>query len=241
MNKQIFIGLIAAVLLITISASSFYTVKSSQGNSQQNATTQGGAITGSVINAEGHPVAKAKVTAIPSGSSRGTYPETQTDEQGKFTLTNLSPDTYLVVVRKDEDGYLRTDSTFHADGVTTPPQITVGENQTVQDVSLHIGQKGGKLTGQIIDAVTSEPIRSASITVRRTDNPKAFYSTGVDFLEGKGKFKIIVPTVPFTMEVKSPGYETWTYSSDGTGKHADKLKLEKEETKNLEIALHPVK
>ncbi|MFN2455142.1 MAG: carboxypeptidase-like regulatory domain-containing protein [Pyrinomonadaceae bacterium] len=241
MRKQVLIGLITMVLLTLIGAGSFYPVKSDQDKSQQNNTTQGGVIMGSVINAEGRPVAHANVRAKSFRGSRGRQPETRTDQQGKFTLTNLSPDTYLVVVRKDEDGYLRTDSTFHADGVTTPPQITVGDNQTIQDVILHIGQKGGKLTGQVIDAVTSEPIRNADISFRRTDNPKAFYSTGVDFLEGKGRFKIIVPTEPFTMEVSAPGYEDWTYSSDGSGKHKDPLKLAKEETRNLKIALRPVK
>ncbi|HEX7957467.1 MAG TPA: hypothetical protein VF508_11025 [Pyrinomonadaceae bacterium] len=33
--------------------------------------------------------------------------------------------------------------------------------------------------------------------------------------KGNGRLKILVPTVPFTIEVAAPGYKTWTYSMGG--------------------------
>ncbi len=108
---------------------------------------------------------------------------------------------------------------------------------------MQLGPKSAKLIGRIVDATTNRPISEATIYLHRADNPEALVITGTEQpgTKEKGEFKILVPSAPFTIEVKAPGYEDWTYSSDGTGKRKDALKLEKEETKNLTIALHPVK
>ncbi len=58
---------------------------------------------------------------------------------------------------------------------------------------------------------------------------------------GRGKFKILTPPVPFTMEVEAEGYETWRYSSDGSGKHLSPMQISRGEKKEMTIALQPLK
>ncbi len=123
------------------------------------------------------------------------------------------------------------------------PQINIIENQVAENVLIQLGAKGSILTGRIIDAATRKPLTVCTITMRRTDNPENLFITGPTEPgeRERGVFKLLIPARPFTIEVTAPGYETWHYSNDGLGKHADALNLEKGETKKLTIALQPIK
>lgn len=81
------------------------------------------------------------------------------------------------------------------------PQIVLLANQIVNGVTVRFGPKSAKLTGRIIDASTKKSVEDAQITLRRANNPKQFYSTSVE-----NKFNVLVPPLPFTVEVKALGY-----------------------------------
>lgn len=100
-----------------------------------------------------------------------------------------------------------------------------------------LGQSAAKVEGTIADSITDQKVRRATITLRRIDNPDLLYRTSIDD-EKSGKFKVVVPTEPFTMTVDSPGYETWAYGDDGTRARMPlSMKLNHGELKKLQIAL----
>src|SRR5580698_907488 len=76
-----------------------------------------GAILGNVLTATGKPIAGAHVLAV---SPSGRYAAT-TDSSGRFSLLNITPDTYSV--SSDAAGY----STATRDGVT----VLAGQTQSV--------------------------------------------------------------------------------------------------------------
>jgi protocatechuate 3,4-dioxygenase beta subunit len=241
MRKPTLAGLLLAALIITIVAGPFRAAKPARGGVQGGATPQGATVTGRVTNPEGEPIAGAEVVAVSARGSRGRRPRALTDGQGSFTITGLKPGTYFLDAKKEDDGYTSLRSSFHSAGLADIPQVTVAENQTISDLIVRLGPKGAKLTGQITDAVTGEPVADAEITLRRADNPSHFYSFGPNEPKMRGRFKVMVPPVPFTIEVKAPGYEDWTYSGDGSGKHADALQIGGGDLRHLTIALRPAR
>jgi len=240
MRKSIVIGSFLVLFFIAVGAASFHSIESSQANPQEGAA-RGAVITGSVVTLEGRRVAGADVSAMSTQGSRGILPHTITDPQGNFSLGGLKAGTYYIEAKKESEGYASTLLNFFSDGLAEAPQIEVLENQVVNGVILRFGPKSASLTGRVIDAITKKPIQDAQIILRRADNPKRFYSTGPNDPKLYNRFKLLVPPAPFTIEVKATGYEDWTYSNDGSGKHADVLRLVSGSEKDLTIALHPVK
>ncbi len=166
-------------------------------------------------------------------------PHTITDARGDFTIAGLEPGTYFMEARKESEGYASNRYAFASAGLAEIPQIDLLKDQAVSGVIVRFGPKSAKLTGQVIDAKTRKPIELADITLRRADNPKYFTSIGLNDPKANNRFHVLVPPLPFTIEVKSSGYEDWTYSNDGSGKHMDAIQLASGARKDLIIALHP--
>jgi hypothetical protein len=116
------------------------------------------------------------------------------------------------------------------------PKLSIAERKTITGVILQLGQRAARLEGNIREAVTGQEIKHATITLHRADNPELLYRTSTEESH-HGKFKLVVPPVPFTLEVESEGYECWTYGGDRVQK-AEPIKLNQGESKNLQIALH---
>jgi len=185
-----------------------------------------------VVNPAGQPVAKADVVAYDvTRGSRGPRPHAVTDEAGNFEIAGLEAGTYYMSAQKESEGYASTIDGFHSAGLITVPSVSVTDNQVVEGIILHLGPKSGRLTGKIVDTRTKSPIQQAAITLRRADNPEQFYGTS-----SESKFSLLVPAVPFTIDVEAKGYKKWTYT-DASGKHV--LRLTSGQRKELTISLDP--
>ena len=232
---QSFVSLLAIGASIVVSA--IFAAKSPSYRPQVS-ISRSGSITGRVIDEDGYPVTGAEVHADRADSPMGRRLVTFSNQEGVFSIKELSPGVYTLSASNNEKGYLRTDSAFHVANSVVAPQVTVGEQQAVAGVVIRVGPKGAKLRGSIIDFVTRKAVKDVQITLRRIDNPNYSYSTGPNV---KGEFEIIVPAEPFTIEVSAPGYETWAYKKDDLKLQGEPIKLSRGEIKELIIGIRPRK
>jgi hypothetical protein len=185
-----------------------------------NSASRTGAIQGRVVNPEGQPALRSDLTT-------GRLPTGYTDNRGRFLIKDLIPGRYTVSAGKTEDGYADTSSAFHSFGQVSVPEISVDSHQ-VTDVVIRLGPKEARLFGYIIDAETNKRIQNlqnVQITLRRVDHPDYTYSTGPNL---EGRFDLLVPSVPFTIMVKAPGYEVWQYRNEGSKGQAEAANTNKE-------------
>ena len=203
-----------------------------------NPVEETGTVSGRVLDADGQPVENVVVKAENMGVPTRLQPQTETNQDGEFTITRLTPGQYLLYTRKEEDGYPRTEFNLYDVGIPNP-EVTVSPRQTAQGITLRLGPKAALLTGQVIDAVTKEPLRHADITVRRVDLPNRYLRTGLALPVELGEFKLLVPSVAITVKVTEAGYEDWHYQSGA--EKISSLLLAPNTTKHLVIALQPVK
>ena len=166
-------------------------------------------IEGKVINAAGDIVAGADVFAELDRAGATRILTDVSDKDGNFSITIGELGQYTISGSKEEDGYPLTVSGFHqAVSLDQIPKLNITERKTVSNVVLQLGEKAAIIEGVIKDGLSGEPVRTASLTLRRTDNPDLLYRTSTDEMR-PGKFKLAVPTVPFDVEVESMGYEPW--------------------------------
>ncbi|HJQ32646.1 MAG TPA: carboxypeptidase-like regulatory domain-containing protein [Pyrinomonadaceae bacterium] len=162
-------------------------------------------IKGRVLDSEGVAVSGATVFAEKEGEFSGALPSGTTDEQGNFLIGGLAPGAYKVYAEKEEDGYPSPVLSFYSGGVDSVARVTINEGEILPDVLLQLPPPSAILTGHITDITMNKPIEGAQITLRRADNPDQFLTTAPNV---SGNFRIVVPTVPFTMEVSAPGHKT---------------------------------
>lgn len=188
-----------------------------------------------MINAAGEAVAGATVYADLNTELKGMLPSDTSDREGRFSIKVSSLGTYTIYGSKEEDGYPLTVSGFHQQvRLDQVPQITVSEPKTVTDVVLQLGEKGAILDGDLQDANTYQPIKAATITLRRADNLDAAYRTSSDPAH-PGHFRVVVPlSAPFTVEIESKGYQPWKFRSHA---QEETVTLNKGDSKHLSVKL----
>ena len=239
MRVKFLVGLFAAAILAAVGG--IYVMSSSQSYlTPRGVATASGAITGQVIDVSGQPVSGAQVYADRNEAPIGRRLGASTDEQGMFVIDNLVPGTYTVSTSKEEDGYAPTDTSFYV-GYVQAPQVTVNERQTTSGVLVPLGPQAARLTGRIIDTTTNavmRDLRDVQITLRHADNPDYALSTNPVL---NGAFSILVPIIPFTVEVSAPGYQHWQYREAGSTPQPNILQLASGQTRRLDIALRRIR
>jgi len=121
-----------------------------------------GRIAGRVM-AEGTntPIAGARIMLMPSGRPAGPMgmpPLAVTDVNGRFVIEGVAAGEYHVNVQKA--GFAPI-----SDPTEPPPTITVAAGQSLDNVDFRL-QKGGAITGRVIDA-NGEPVPEVSIMAMR--------------------------------------------------------------------------
>jgi type IV secretory pathway protease TraF len=197
-----------------------------------------GVIEGTVWDSEGQPVVGATVSAMRT-LPKPQVPSSQTDEVGRYKIEISEPGSYAIVCSKEEDGYPLTMSGFHQEQPPYIPVIALQQGQVAQNVDLCLGPKMAKLVGTVSDAGTGRPLLDASIVVRRVDCPSLYYSTGLKEESVDGRFEVLVPSLPFTLEVTAAGYETWKYNKSSLKEDGEALTLGRGETRELAVRLRP--
>jgi protocatechuate 3,4-dioxygenase beta subunit len=128
----------------------------------------GGAITGRVIDEDGRPLPRVRVLAIRTGSTGGFPASAQSDEDGRFTLSNLAFGAYLV--NAFTPGYVLEPDPFEQSFARVYRRL--GDSVTLRLI------RGGVITGTVTDA-SGEPVAGLFV-----DATRVRYADGRAVLEG---------------------------------------------------------
>jgi VWFA-related protein len=133
-----------------------------------------GCISGSVVDQGKRPVPGTSVKAWPvfSGNSYSTnsYPQTTTDENGKFKFPDLQAGNYILYTKNEEAGYPPTENSLYREGIIRP----VSTEDKCADVVVKLGPKAARLKVSAIDEVTHEPITRFGFAVRSSSGVLSF-------------------------------------------------------------------
>jgi hypothetical protein len=224
MTQRLFLIYLAG---IAVTLGLIYAAKDVRAQDCYHCAVAGGDIEGHVFNAQGQPVRRAIVYALKQDFEKGVVPSAETDKNGFFRLT-VATGAYKIYAGKESAGYPESLATIYQN-VTSYVDVHVDKDQVTSGVVLRLGKRLRKLSGRIIDASTKVPIAHAHIKLGLSDNPAYYFGTNVD---ENGRFEILAPSVPFTIEVSASGYEK---------RHLEPLQLRKPEAKRLDISLHLIK
>jgi hypothetical protein len=154
-----------------------------------------GVVEGQVFNLEGLPLSQAAVCAYHERD--GTVPCGQANDEGRFSVPIAQPGKYLISAWQEEVGYADTWRPAYGPRAVPLPEVVVEEGQARQSVLIYLGPKAGKLTGQVLDAETNQPIERGKIELRH----ETAQTTSVMALSySKGQFALLVPTTPLPGE-----------------------------------------
>ncbi len=119
-------------------------------------------VTGTVTDQQGSAIAEATVTIL--SGERAVVATTKTNAQGKFSVANLPPGSYVVVVRKGAFAEARKSITVTA-GVTASADIGLKVGPMSDDVTVTASRGSAEAigtTGQQVNVISAEEIANRS-------------------------------------------------------------------------------
>lgn len=190
-----------------------------------------GTVEGRVVNSKGLPVEGATVYAAPTEESEliqnGLMAAATSDDQGRFVLRNVVVGTNMILGSKEEEAYCSTLYAPFVQNFAELPRVVVQEEVVSRGVVVTL-PSCATLHGVITDRTTGSPIPEAQIHLIRQDNPNLDLITSPDI---DGKFRFVLPKLPYTIEVYISGYKTW--------KRAD-IKMDPGTAANISIQLEKI-
>ncbi len=243
MRKLVLLSPLLVITLISLlntAASKTNSLRTIQSSGKNSAV-----IKGIVTTSGGQPVSKAMVYASRLGNSEGLTRRNSvtTDDQGRFSLSNLPNGEYTIRASKEEDGYPDLTFSFYsaAYNAVNWPQITIVNGATVDDVIVHLATpKCGRLLITVIDAQTSKKIRDAQVSLTHEGKPKTLLISGTN--RPDDSFNLLVPPdVVVDLRVSAPGYRDWQYRNDSPKGETKTLRVAPDATKELNVILQPQK
>ncbi|MBL8863756.1 MAG: carboxypeptidase regulatory-like domain-containing protein [Planctomycetes bacterium] len=182
---------------------------------------RGGSISGRVVDAQGAPVARARVSTHDNDWTDDeftkaigiTYPttatsaETRTGEDGRFTISGLSPDVYQIqVVAAGYTSFMRRDL-----------RVAEGADAAVGDLRLG---RGGIVRGTLYDA-SGKPLVGGSVELRGDagDMPRIYKTRTA----GDGRFQIsnVLPGSYVLLAMRPGGSEANPFAQAGDARNSE--------------------
>ena len=186
-----------------------------------------GRITGTVLNAEGQPIANANV-CISVAETHNTLCFWLADQAGQFEIAQLPMGSFVVSALKEQDGYSGQNNGPEQKAVLTLQEPTA-------NVTIRLGAKGGTLIASVRDSVTGKPV----------DNIRVIWIAATDERTGRGEsggyqhghVRLNLPTTSEVIVfITARGYKPWFYNDAVNG---PSLQLASGEQKTIDVALEP--
>ena len=133
-----------------------------------------GCISGAVIDQDKKPVAGMNVEAWPTFADnsypKDSYPQTVTDEKGKFKFPDLQAGNYQMYTKNESAGYPSTKNPFYRNGTNDWTQAA----QDCANIVIKLGPKPARLKVSAIDEVTNERIARFGFSLRSSHGVLVF-------------------------------------------------------------------
>jgi len=193
-----------------------------------------GTIAGTVVDETGKPVAGAKVHIAQKDVLvvHQIVQYHETDDGGHFRIPHVPWGTYVVVAGKESAGYpAPVFAAFYSS--YTLPNVTLREDFPSADIVVRIGPKAGILDIEpVADQATGKEIRSASVTLRRAEDPHLFLSASTT------QRRVFVPAfTEVLIEITAEGYKPWPPPDQAATE--GKILLKPEQVQKLRVTLQP--
>ena len=160
-----------------------------------------GCMFGTVIDAEGKPVPRIIVHAVPADHGSPPFPFARTDRDGAFRIDGMQPGSYLISTENRREGYPPTALSLYRNARL--PAITVNTGTDCANIAITVGPKAARLRLNVVDAGTHREIFRFVLTVQRKDDPNIVFPIAGN--EDRGI--LLPPTTDVTIWVEAEGYE----------------------------------
>lgn len=182
---------------------------------------RGGSLSGRVVDASGKPVARAKVSTHDNDWSDDeftkaigiTYPtnatsaETRTGDDGRFTISGLSPEVYQVnVIAAGYTGFMRRDL-----------RVTEGADTALGDIKLG---RGGVVRGTLYDA-SGKPLVGGTVELRIADGDVPRQYTTRTSSDGKFQISNVTPGSYVLRGMRPGGAEANPFTQAGDARNSE--------------------
>ena len=87
------------------------------------------------------------------------------------------------------------------------PEVVIEEGLVEQSVTVYLGPKAGRLTAQVFNAETNQPVENGQIDLTQRNSGKVMFVRQRSF--ANGGFQLLAPAGPFTLIVSARGYREW--------------------------------
>jgi Carboxypeptidase regulatory-like domain len=195
-----------------------------------------GTIKGKIVDKLNQPVAGVTVGLNPLGVIiNGMLPSTTTDADGNFQFRNLGLGGYAVSYSMEGQSYPNTFWALYSYSVGVRRVITLTEQEPSAEITLPLGPKAGVMTGQILDAVTGDPIKTASFRIWRTAKSRIAMGTST-----RTPYTALLPAgIEVKLLFHAPGYEDWYYPGVARESDATPITLKSGDTLNVDVRMVP--
>jgi hypothetical protein len=129
------------------------------------------------------------------------------DNEGRFSIQVKKPGAYKLFYDAAEQGYWGQYQPFFRHPQTAIPEVTVNTTTIRGPVTILLPQKNGLLSGKTIDAKTGLPVEDVEFVLCLANQPDICRVTSAKAADGV--YTIPAPHLPFTLRVKSNGFNDW--------------------------------
>jgi hypothetical protein len=193
-----------------------------------------GTIKGVVVDESGKPIRGAEVHIAENKPFYGhrLIQMYETDSTGQFVIPNVPWASYVVMAGKEEANYPDTKLAFYSN--LAVPTVTLAPSFPTANVKVQLGPKAGTLEIEsVVDALTGKKILTASVTLRRVQNPEFYIMTSAT-----GGHILVPSLTDIAIEVSAPGYKLWP-SKEAANDTTAQIRLKPEEIYKLQVRLAP--
>ena len=129
------------------------------------------------------------------------------DERGQFTIAVKKPSRYKLVYDYSAQGFQSTFLPFFRQPSSPLPEVVVDDDNISPSITISMLPKNGVLAGKSVDTQTGLPVESMEFKLCHATIPEVCWT--INAKNSSGYFSIATPQVPFTLRIKSEGFDDW--------------------------------